>query len=462
MGIQGLLPSVHQDLQSVLDLHQADKAFKHTQRLLDVAAYKPSEEDLADALARIQWRVKAQDKGFEISCAVRVPEVVGQDEEGNEIIRDREYTLETNPGLAERRNKSLLYRLSRSYYRQWPEEHYVVDELLRHPVYADPERFGEELLEYSDPLLVRRSAASSTKELRSLYIRVQQEGLSPEVGDYVRRLERFIKERQPVDVKHIRIVESEDPHRIVLVRSHDNIRSVDFEIWRELREAYLRHIRSGSDLENAARLHIFPAEVNAAQLEQRLPRDLNKPHRIFHPKVVMLLEYADRLRWFFRAYALGFIKRKEGAPGEKGYVFELPQGEGEPPYTITLVPVQLRDGWPSLFEVMQQFVLEGRDAIIENRYINWDLVRKTILVWEDRLAQEGKLEHLYREEMEKNLLQKLEAEGRRKMQEIRSSREEQAVDTFGWGWESGQEYLDLADVARLFFLDVVRGQGDTF
>ena len=457
LNVQGLIGTVESDLQAILDLHEADKANGSTQRLLEVNAYQPSEEDLADALSRIRWAVKRYEDGLRVECYVRVPEVVGKDEEGNDIVKNKEYRLDTQPGLAESSNKKILSKLTRAYYREWPKEHYVVEELLRNPVYADPDRFAAELVDYSHPLLVRRPGATEAREMKSLYVRIKRQGLNPEVGEYARQIERYLKEHPVVDTEHIKLVESEDPHRVVLVRSNDNIRSVDFAIWDELRNAYLRHIQSGSQLENAARLHIFPAEVHAAQLEQQLPTVLNKPYRIFHPKVVMLLEYLDRVKWFFRAYAMGYIKREEGPAGEKGYIFEMPLSDEET-YRITLMPVVRRDKWPDIFHVMQQFVLEGRDAIITNRYIDWDLVHRTILSNEKKLKDEGKLTHLYEYRMEHSLIKELEEIGKDMQQEARSRRDPASMENFGWGWDSGQEYLDLADVARLLYKDALKDQ----
>ena len=459
LGVQGLLPAVEGDLQAILDLHEADKATESTQRLLDVTAYQPDEEDLADAFGRIRWAVERHDEALRVGCYVRVPEVVGKDEEGNDIIRDKEYALETNPGLAESTNKKVLNNLARAYYREWPKEHYVVDELLRSPVYADAEKFAQELLEYAHPLLARRSAADASREKSSLYVRMKREGLNPEVGEYARQVEKYLKTHSPKQVEpdHIKFVESEDPHRVVLVRSQDNIRSIDFDILETLHKAYKEHIQEGNQLENAARLHIFPAEVHAAQLEQQLPTVLNKPYRIFHPKVVMLLEYLDRVKWFFRAYALGYIKKQEGNSGERGFVFEMPWERGEV-YRITLVPLELRDKWPDIFHVMQQFVLEGRDAVITTRYIDWELVRRTILGKEQSLRDGGKLARLYERKLERALIRELEKKGAQLKQQARTSHDTASVESIGWEWDSGQEYLDLADVARLLYKEALEEQ----
>jgi hypothetical protein len=54
-------------------------------------------------------------------------------------------------------------------------------------------------------------------------------------------------------------------------------------------------------------VHVFPAEVNATAYEQRLPRELQQPYRTFHPRVVTLLEYPERVALFARACIYGLV-----------------------------------------------------------------------------------------------------------------------------------------------------------
>lgn len=450
-GIRGLLPEIEQELSAIKALHDADRRMLKVHRLLDIQAYTREESVLQKALARIEWEISGED--FKIGCHLRIPVEVHENEHVR--IEDRVIALSRVPEYGELENKRAFLQLASSFFRSWAGHHYVVDELLQHHDYRNPERLGAEMLEHDTPLLVRRPGTTTAHEAASLFIRVKREGLSPEVNRYIDALSTYVKENRAADIgsvakSDIDVVESEDPYRIVLIRSQDNIRNVDFAAWHDLLKVYRGYLeKPGRDwAETGARLHIFPEEKHAAELEARLFLDLGQQPRLLHPRVVMLLGQKERLSLFFRAHALGMIRLHEDGI-QRGVVLEIPD-LSEKWQRYELVPIEERSEWPDIFILLDQFVLKGRDARVSKKQIPWERLHKAILREEQRLSKEGELEKLYRHSP---LVQELRKKGQKMLMDYEFQRGKRAPAE--WSWDPGQEYVDLADVGTLLLEDVL-------
>lgn len=444
-GITGLLPEIEQELQVVRALYDADRRMLKVHKLLQIQFYHRQETLLHEALKRITWDIPDTSE-FRLQCQVRIPV---EHRQGERVwTSEQTFTLSRESTYGEQHPKAVFLQLATSFFRGWDEKHYIVDELRTHPDYRDPHRLGEEMLEHDTPLLERAPGTSTAKEAASLYIRVKREGLSPEVNRYVDDLSKYIKENRSaelgqVEKSDIRVVESEDPYRIVLIRSQDNIRNVDFQAWRDLQKIYRRYLLhpQGDWEEMGARLHIFPEERHAAELEVRLYTELRREIRLLHPRVVMLLGRKDRLSLYFRARALGLIKeQRDGTkqsvflhlPDEKPFLLWEGEGEGI-----------------DIFTILDQFVFKGHDRRINVHKIPWKMLNKVILMKEHELEAQGELKEKYRNHP---LIHELRAKGK---EEVKASRRLDDESASPWHWPKGQEYLDLADVGELLLQEVL-------
>ena len=217
----------------------------------------------------------------------------------------------------------------------------------------------------------------------------------------------------------------------------------DFQMWEVCREAYLDQIQHSRDSREGPRLHIFPAEANASQYERQVPRILRTgPYRIFHPKVVMLLEDKKRAGLFFRCWAYGLISRQEDEQNRKAFQLVLPDAK-------KLFLTEPSDKWPDIFQLLDAFALVGRDALIPEHRINFEELESVVLAKEREAGAEGAIERL-REEIGEGLVAELRSEAARKM---RDHPPDESLR-----WREGQEYADLADVAELMLREVIEDQ----
>lgn len=464
----GVYRQVESDLGNIQATRRAEQNTSETQLLLDLKKYQENRnhQDIVSALERFEWKVNSQG-GFRIDLAAKVP-TERKDADDNLYYEDAERNLSlSDRALDHSQNLEAFTRIGLYYYRDEPSKHRAIEEVMRmrEPQYSRVEVFGADLLEYSQPLLDLSATASHSNLLKFDYLRMKTTGFGgDEVADYKNHLENWLKghSKLPSD-NNMRMVESENEHEITFIQQIDNVQNSDFVIWEELRNAYMRHILSGSHMENAARLHIFPAEVNAARYESKIPRllsHLNKPVRIFHPRVVMLLEDISKASLFFRCYALGFIKRQEGSYGERWYYLDLPARVDHFAQKVVLTQKQDREGhyrrdWPTPFEVMNNFVNLGHDVTNPQNAINWEDLRNNIYISEKELKEQNSIADALNKAIHEGIVKDLRQEGARQRQAFKQNNPSLAENATALLWMAGQEYEDLADLAEMMYREVL-------
>jgi len=454
---QNNVTSVYADinvrLQAVRATHVADRANANIQTNLETADYVKDEKQIRDNLRRVRWTLSMQG-GFKLGCTVTLPEEV-RTEDGVEMV-DRTHSL-TLTGLNPLTvNRQLLEKLAEIQFRAFPAEHLVIDELINNPRYQNPDVLGAEATEFSEPLFMERPGTLPTDLQQSFYIRLDAEGRSPGATEYAQNLHKYIiNTLRTISPSKILLKGSEDSHRCAFIRSTENISSQDFQRWSELRDAYLKYIQQqGDTLENASRLHVFPAECNSARYEQQLTSRLNKSYRVFHPRVVTLMEYEERTSLFFRCFAYGYIQLVEQETGEVGYVFNYPGIETK----FTLLEVKHRESFPTIFDVLNAFVINGYDEMTK-RPINWRNVTTFVLKEESRMRRENCLKENLQGRLVGGLLKNLRDEGTRIMKKDEEDHPSSYQNSeHSLSWHPGQDYLDLADLAEMIVGEVVDGQ----
>lgn len=437
-GVQGLLMEIWKEEQAVKAAYEADKEASETQELLEMEEYnRDITEEINDLLGRVIWETEYKNGDLSFHCSLRVP-TIQYDEEGNEIVEEVVKPLKRNLES----DKKLLKQAAFGYFREWPEYHYILDELRQNDSpYSDPVALRRKVHDYLKPFLRRSPSTDRAHERNLLFIRGSAEDMASENAEYLEQLRASLEQ---ADNNNVEAWGSEDRHRLVFVRSYDNVLSVDFQAWYDLRRSYLTYVqRAARALESPARLHIFPAEVHAVQYEQKL-EEIGEDYRPFHPKVVMLLQHAERLSLFFRAYAQGWIKLEvDEKEGVSRYVFVEAWTKEKHVIRLTDYANGTRDRhYLRVMEAATQFVLKGKD-IKGREHILWRELERALVRAESKVAD---LEKFCNTKLERRLFQKWQewAEER-----IERAKRKGARPREGVSWLTGQEYIDLADVGRI-------------
>jgi hypothetical protein len=244
------------------------------------------------------------------------------------------------------------------------------------------------------------------------------------------------------------LVESDDPFKLTIVRSDDMIRPEDFVAWEECRDAYEQLIHDEPD--QAILLQAFPPEVTAAKYERKLG-ELRQQWRVFHPKVVMLLEDEQRLRLFLKAWAYGFIRQATDQSSAYPHYELVYSMDDERPIYLTDPNEKNED---VVFLMLNQFLLKEKDVRKGVRVsIRYDWLEEAIMDEEKRLGRDGAaqlLEEQYKQEKEgPGRYRYINPDGFVPQQRQHAKR----LDEKRQG--DGQPYQDLADLAELMLRDMV-------
>lgn len=441
--VEGVYAMLEREQRAAAAIFNFDKLTQVTQELLEVGEYDKKPDDVDKELNRVNWKVRS-DGGFRLDCIISVPEP----KEADEIVtwEDREIMLSGDmTDVAQDKNRLVFMQLGQAQFREVITESRVIELLKNTNRFADPAKLAEYLLESSEPLyMLREGGGNVANYSKALIASVNYQGLGEGVNTYVKGMEDKIKGQN----LKVEFVDSGNPHRMTMVHFVEGIENSDFQIWEELQTAYLDHIRSGQQTENAARLHVFPAECNAAEYEALLSSMLDKSHRVFHPRVVTLLENKRNTKLFFRCHALGYIKI-EGIEGREYAVIETPK------VNIRLTPPQ--EGKPDIFAIMHAFTNVGRDAVNPQRFLNYEDLLNEILVEEDRLKKDGNFRQRYEEAISAGIVEHLRKTGNEALNKAKTSKDPNTIAKAGIFWHPGQERLDLADLAEMMFREILKG-----
>ena len=148
----------------------------------------------------------------------------------------------------------------------------------------------------------------------------------------------------------------QDPFTCTLTRTRNGFHLDMAATYQESRQRYLTYAPQGG--EGRSLLHVFPAEVNAAELEQRLA-ELGQEPRQFDDRVTVLLEDIEPVRLFVRCLELGVIRRQDGVQ-ESHYSLFVPDVAGG---TAGKTELYLTDPAPAdqdLTEAIKTFAYRGQ------------------------------------------------------------------------------------------------------
>ena len=436
----------------------ADKKIKFIQENLKLDEYKDIklDEEIKNSIGRIQWKVSLGNQGFEYKLFISLPEEY-EDDYGEMQIRDVEYEINPNVDDFIKYNQKVFLELGGLQFKSFPQEHYIVDELRNHHKYQNFSEFGKNVNDHTSLLFSEKEGKLKDVELTKAFFTSTQYTYNKNSQEYADKLKSWLEDysEEFKGGKH-ELVESEDSFSSTFICSYSNVPSVAFSRWYELREAYLRHIQRQNHLENSSRLHIFPAEYHASKYEHRLPQ-MKKAHRVFHPAIVMLLEYDDRVSLYFRCRAYGFIKDIEGTK-TTGKRIQIPNDnnnshEPEIDFEFILPDLEQNDKELGIVDILKAFVIRGMDMHTQ-RKLPWAAIQRKVLEFEKIKNDNNELAEIL-DEAENNYVNYLEDIAKEKRAKAGYFEDHRSKD-FGWG--PGQEYLDLADVIQLMFEDTLKNR----
>lgn len=129
----------------------------------------------------------------------------------------------------------------------------------------------------------------------------------------------------PQEDKFVQFTNSEDRFKFTVVFTNELLELEKITAYEQGQQAYLG---SGDEKAKGDRrvLHIFPAEVHAAEYETRLPSDLKQKMRLFADDLVLQMEDVEQFRLFLMCYVYGLIRNlpeRDPKTGVTRFVFKL-------------------------------------------------------------------------------------------------------------------------------------------
>lgn len=433
----------------------------------DVLANPDVVQRIDEQMKCLRWGVTTEGP-LEISC---------------EMFTDGEYvpllyendTHEDNKKIIEH-NKKLISQIGRLAWTKFGDKHTLIEEIGRpgSSNYQNPGVLGQELVDHSGPMLNLSVPAAGVKSaLRRAYTTSDVPGFNP--ANYIGQLDaRSVAIDPPLDpIIGYKMTNSHNKHKLTVIQWIDRLKETDFAIYQRLQESYRAQIRGGDSHETASRLHIFPAEGNAAFYEHHLPMWLGKPVRELSPRVVLLMTDVERVRWFFQCYALGMIVHGRYAhrPG-RWWRLVIPAGPNVMPHDIEFYNSD-NISMPDPFELINHFVT-GLDVTTKQPIV-WDSVRLAVhraIV----AAQPGGLRDLLDAQIAPGcgtppvltypganlvvdppmcLVDHLKNRGEMYYNEYIMAHGAVEETNPGWRWIRNVDYKDLADVARMMYIETL-------
>ena len=466
----GIYPLIESEARIVENSLETEKNLNGIQHTMPEHRYVQNVPQLDDMLSRITWNVN-NIGNFKIGCSVAL---IKTDEHGDAMVDENNdplfETRELKSGdvnIDQEWNHEVLMRLCRQMFKPLRKERMILDEVMRDPNFQNPLNLANELVAYYQLLLEIDPNATATAHDKSIFLRRMDPITAKTDGvvQYVSNIENKLQAQ--ITPQNFFTPNSEDKYKLSLINTSDQIKDVEFAYWHRMRAEYLQFVM-GEEEEGGARLHIFPAECNAVRYERKLYPLLGKPYRMLHPKVVMLLEHADRVSLFFRALTYGLIKRYEDInTGERKYELDMPYIGGLENSRVKILlwsnmnPMDRMVAtatWPDVFDLVKRF-LAGKDFNNSNSQIMWDQLYNNIVIKENQLRSTGELQTLIDNQVNTSteIIPVLRATASVKMQAFNQTHANQIGKDSWSSREDGHEYLDFADVGEMMLKEALGG-----
>lgn len=472
-GVEGLYSTLRKQRRAIDKTRKADERLVAVQTRLGDLHYpqQQEKEELNRLMEGVEWEIESSDP-FRLQLSIAP---TGEIPVALELPTGQE-RAEKRQRLTQRNLRDLQSYAHRRF-SELPEETKVAERLRQE---FTPDTLAEEIGSRAEPLFAKAEGVEGGPAKWSELIRISTQEVDEATRAFIqgqidsegnvvasgivqaRRKKRGLDANVRDQDQLVEAVGSSDPHKCTVVRTDDLLSVEHFRSWHECREAYLRNRERMQPHLN----HIFPAEANAARYEMNLAQKRRWKYRVFHPWVVMLLEYPKRLEQFFLCWALDWMQiRDDGALSW----YELNVPGFDEPFMLTPKSETL---W-STFQAARFFVLEGRDQKpMSNWSLDYNLVQRQIEAQERSRGADEWLSFL-RGQVEKSEVVEIEADDVEADAEAEKASEEIAVVVCddltdhiqeldelraqakkmpaGEPADYHQAYKDLSDVAALMF-----------
>jgi len=425
-GVTGILLSLTQQIQTFNTNSRVDGSIPNAKAFIgDIDLLKT--DDIRKYLEAWRWNVTIDNERHGLRINVNI---LSDMEKLQELTDPGNFSTSRDQQTITSRNQAIILDMINKKGFMAQESSAIGNAIQqRYP----PREFVHEFVDRKTGVLFNSHLGASPR-LKSLFVRVKTfsndpyfygpDGVERELRNYYRlgqneRNESFL----------IEVVGSENPDKLTIMRSDHLLVNDDFQDWIECLNAYKRNIGEHNLVSSPNMLHIFSAEQQAANFEQRMFQN-KENYRPLHPRIVTLLDNQVGLMQAIYLYLLGKIQEIKGDNEFPDlYRWELNlDGYLEGPH-IWLT----RGGFssweqPNIFNAIYSYVVVGHShKPAHDDQIDYDAV-------------ENLLQTLKREDEIELILQGLSDDGIiSKLRGIKRSLD-------AWSRHEHQDYIDLADV----------------
>lgn len=425
-GVNSLYGAAVSSLNNVVVNHATDKRLSRVSELIGEHEYQARQEFVNGALSRIVWSAESRDDRLLITCGVMNP--------SDNPDQPARYAPFKRDGVRpEQQNLSVILRMAEQPFHNLQRERPLAREITK--TYANGTTLADGVFGKAEPLYLDASTPFGP-QMTACYVRVHSD-VDEETNKYFAEFrQQMVASKATTEAQ---LVDSEDRHKMTIVRSDDLVPSTDFAMYWTCREAYIRQVTSDHRVP-AAELHIFPAEINACYYETAIPTLLRVPYKTLHPEVVALLQDRERFEMFFRAKALGLITREPGRT-QPYWSYKLPGSREAMHITAPADTLQGHEK-DDFFQIIHNFVIVGHDQRLghgEGIRVDWTKLRETILNIQRGLTPAAAAKK-YRDEINKGIVKDIR-QAAKELGETVSDEKLRPLVT--------QELTDLADVSQI-------------
>src|SRR5215213_8011250 len=336
-GATGALadPGLYRHLQRTAAQHNANREDK---KRIGVHEYLTDDEyenelyrgvtqgKFAAALTQLVWEIEPQRDTFRL------------------VLRGC-HSLSASPTdgrSATERNAEFLLNIARDYCAPL-RDLTIADRLVEREV----NRLAGTLLDKCGPMIRYDPAKTGGEQETHFFICVNEGGQKAYFNEFraaLRRLGTSARDNQ--------ILASANPYVCTILATADVIASPSLLAYTAAEREYNNYAG------DARLLHVFPAEVNAVQLEQQLP-SIREPRRRFSPILTAMLEDRGTVDLFILAYLYRLLRLEDsgGVNGSRWVLF-VPASPLRGEERFALTPPDRR---PSLCAAMERFVFHRSD-----------------------------------------------------------------------------------------------------
>jgi hypothetical protein len=273
------------------------------------------------------------------------------------------------------RNAEHFLQLARAYFEPLRGDLTIADRLVE----IDPLRLARKLLDKCSPLIRFDPQKTGGMQESNYFVCVNEGKQKPYFGEFkdaLRSMGRAAKENQ--------MLGSSNPYTCTILATADVIASSGLMAYMSAEQAY-NHYQG-----DARVLHVFPAEVNAVELEQHLP-SIGEPRRRFSHMLTTMLESHKMVEQFILARLYKYIDLEKAEEGLGLYYWTLllpGQRPGQRHRMPDKFALTQKSDAPSLFEAMETFVFRKADVNNDAVKIDFDLLEQELRKYEAQ-ASEG-------------------------------------------------------------------------